>query len=113
MLDLPKTLVSVKHCCPSSVLKANQFYNTVTRSSAEQSHVVAGEMAAQDSSALLTDHLKKKALVTKVTKTVASTKVSILTIHQWPVLYKVYNRKFMIVNYTSVWSVSYDHYLQS
>jgi hypothetical protein len=27
---------------------------------------------------------------------------------QWPVLQKVYDRKFTIVNYASVWSVSYD-----
>jgi hypothetical protein len=30
-----------------------------------------------------------------------------------PVLYKFYDRKFTIVNYASVWSVTYDRNLQS
>ncbi len=29
----------------------------------------------------------------------------------WPVLLKFYDRKFLIVNYVSVWSVTYNHNL--
>ncbi len=37
----------------------------------------------------------------------------LLDLERWPVLSKVYDRKFMIVNYALVWSVGYDHNLRS
>ncbi len=33
--------------------------------------------------------------------------------NQWPVLCKFYDCKLTIVNYASVWSMTYDHNLQS
>jgi hypothetical protein len=33
---------------------------------------------------------------------------SSLTVHLWPVLLKFYNCNFMIVNYASVWSITYN-----
>ncbi len=33
-------------------------------------------------------------------------------LQQWPVLKKFCDRKFMIVNYASVWSLSYDRNLR-